>query len=201
MKRSPAFPLVVSGPSGVGKTSLVACLLEREPACTRSLSVTTRGMRAGERAGASYRFVGEEQFLDLQASGELIESARYNGAWYGTPRRWMEERLAEGRCVVLNIEVQGGLQIRERYPEAVLVFVLPPSWEHLRARLTGRGTDDVGSVEQRLRRAHEELREVGHYGYVVVNDDLDRCSGDLVAIVRTERNRRLGWPTLSSAGT
>lgn len=200
MKRSPAFPLVLSGPSGVGKTSLVARLLACEPACVRSLSATTRPMRPGERDGESYRFVTEEQFLQMRASGELIESARYNGAWYGTPREWLEERLREGRCVVLNIEVQGGLQIRARFPEAILAFVVPPSWEQLRNRLEGRGTDTAESMEQRLRRAHEELREIGKYDYVVVNDELERCAGNLAAIVRTERSRRMGWPCGPPAG-
>jgi guanylate kinase len=127
----------------------------------------------------------------MRASEELAESAQYNGAWYGTPRRPLEDRLAEGRCVVLNIEVQGGLQVRERYPDAVLLFVLPPSWERLRERLTGRGTDTPEAIEARIRRAHEELREITHYPYVVVNDELERCAGDLIAIVRSEK-RRIG---------
>jgi len=185
-----AFAVVVSGPSGVGKTSLVRILLELDPRCVRSVSATTRPRRLDERDGESYFFMGEEQFLRMRAQGELVESARYHGAWYGTPKSFLKANTQAGRSVVLNIEVQGGLQLREQDPEAVLIFVLPPSWDELRRRLLGRGTETPEAVEERIRRGHEECGLIERYDYVVVNDVLGRCAADLAAIVRAERCRR-----------
>ncbi|MBD3162771.1 MAG: guanylate kinase [Candidatus Eisenbacteria bacterium] len=183
------FPLVVSGPSGVGKTSLVDRLLALDRGTVRAITATTRPKREGEIEGESYHFFSEERFLQLRDRGEVVESARYNDAWYGTPRADLERNLAAGRCVVLNIEVQGAVQIRTRYPEAVLVFAIPPSWEALRDRLVRRGTDTPEAIEARIRRGREEMEEIDRYDYVVVNDDLERCAGDLAAIVRAERRR------------
>jgi guanylate kinase len=199
--RKVGFPLVVSGPSGVGKTSLVDHLLKGDRRCVRSISSTTRPIRAGEVDGESYCFVDEEQFLQLRDRHGFAESARYNGAWYGTPKAALDARLATGSCVVLNIEVVGGLQIREHYPEAVLVFVLPPSWEELRRRLLGRGTDAMEVVEARIRRAREEVESIDRYDYVIINDDLARCAGDLAAVVRAERRSvpRLSGPPATKA--
>ena len=187
--KATGFPLVVSGPSGVGKTSVVDCLLKVDKRCVRSVSSTTRAMRAGEVDGESYSFVSEEQFLQLRERDGFAESARYNESWYGTPKTALDAKLASGYCVVLNIEVVGGLQIRDHYPEAVLVFVLPPSWEELRRRLLGRKTDTIDVVEARIRRAREEVQIAGRYDYVIINDDLARCADDLAAIVRAERRR------------
>ncbi|MDM7914228.1 MAG: guanylate kinase [Candidatus Eisenbacteria bacterium] len=197
----PGFPLVVSGPSGVGKTSLVQHLLEIDERCVRSISVTTRPQRAGESDCDSYFFLDEERFLQMREKGELAESAIYGGFWYGTPRRVMEESLRAGRVVVLNIEVQGGAQIRSLYADAVLVFVLPPSWDDLERRLLGRGTESPEVAARRIERAREELLAIHAYDYVVVNDDLQRCAADLHAIVRAERRRtrRLYPPDASPA--
>jgi guanylate kinase len=158
-------------------------------------------MRAGEVDGESYSFVSEEQFLQLREQDGLAESARYNESWYGTPKAALDAKLASGYCVVLNIEVVGGLQIRDHYPEAVLVFVVPPSWEELRRRLLGRKTDTIEVVEARIRRAREEIQVAGRYDYVIINDDLNRCAADLAAIVRAERRRvmRLGGPPAAEA--
>ena len=187
--REVGFPLVVSGPSGVGKTSLVDILLRTIPRCMRSVSSTTRSIRAGEVDGGSYSFVTEEQFLQLRDRDGFAESARYNKAWYGTPKAPLDAKLAGGSCVVLNIEVDGGLQIHDRYADAVLVFVLPPSWEELRRRLLGRQTDTIEVVEARIQRAREEVQVIDRYDYVIINDDLDRCAQDLAAIVRAERRK------------
>ncbi len=184
------FPIVVSGPSGVGKTSIVDRLLELDPQCVRSISATTRPPRGGERDGESYFFVPEEQFLQMRERGDLVESAVYREYWYGTPKAFLKSRLDAGHSVVLNIEVQGGLQVKRHDSGSVLVFVLPPSWEELRRRLTSRGTDTRESIDGRIRRGVEELEMVRDYDFVIVNDDLNRCVADLTAIVRAERRRR-----------
>lgn len=186
----PAFPIVISGPSGVGKTSLVDRLLLLDRRCIRSVSATTRAPREREKDGESYFFVGEAEFLERRSRGDLAESAVYNGAWYGTPRSFLEGKVAGGLCVILTIEVQGGMQVRSIYPEAVLVFVVPPSWEELAHRLLSRGTEDASAVDKRIRRGREETAELLAYDYVVVNDSLDRCAENLAAIVRAERRRR-----------
>jgi guanylate kinase len=188
-RKEAAFPVVVSGPSGVGKTSLVDRLLLQDPRCIRSVSATTRPPRGDEVDGRSYFFVSDQRFRELEEKGDLAELAVYNGAWYGTPKAFLEAKVASGLSVVLNIEVQGGLQVRRHYPNAVLIFVLPPSWEDLRARLLGRGTDTPEAVDGRIRRAHEELCEIERYDYVIVNDLLDSCVADLSAILRAERRR------------
>jgi guanylate kinase len=189
IEKDVGFPLVVSGPSGVGKTSLVDRLLASTPRCVRSVSSTTRPIRTGEIDGESYSFVKQEQFLQLRERDGFAESARYNEAWYGTPKAPLDAKLAGGSCVVLNIEVDGGLQIKDRYPHAVLVFVLPPSWEDLRRRLLGRGTDTLEVIDARIRRAREEVQFIDRYDYVIINDDLERCAQDLAAIVRAERRK------------
>lgn len=195
-RKEAAFPVVVSGPSGVGKTSLVDRLLLQDPRCIRSVSATTRAPRGDEVDGRSYFFVGDARFRELEEKGQLAESAIYNGSHYGTPKAFLESKISSGLSVVLNIEVQGGLQVRRHYPDAVLIFVLPPSWEDLRARLLGRGTDSPEAVEGRILRAHEELREIERYDYVIVNGLLDSCVADLAAILRAERRRvsRLSAP-------
>lgn len=185
-----AFPIVISGPSGVGKTTVVDGLLARDSRCVRSVSATTRTPRSDEADGKSYFFLAKERFLQMRESGELAESAIYRDHWYGTPKSFLREKIAEGKCVVLNIEVQGGAQVRASDPGALLVFVLPPSWEELRRRLTRRGTDAAEAIEARIRRGHEEVGFIGDYDYVVINDDLDTCVADLAAIVRGERRRR-----------
>jgi len=188
--REPAFPIVVSGPSGVGKTVLCKGLLDRLPEITcRSISTTTRSIRPGEVEGVSYRFVSEGDFLASRDAGELAEWAEVHGRYYGTPKSFLDERLAASQSVVLNIDVQGGVSIQNCYPDAVLIFVLPPSWDVLAERLSRRGTDSRSSVEARLNRARAEVEYCPRYGYVVVNDDLDRAVSDLVAIVTAERLR------------
>lgn len=191
-----AFPIVISGPSGVGKTSVVDRLLRLDRRCTRSVSVTTRPPRADERDGESYIFVTGPRFEETRAAGALAESAIYNGYWYGTPKSFLDGKLAAGLSVVLNIEVQGGAQVRANYPDAVLIFVIPPSWEDLRHRLLGRRTEGPDAVEARIRRGHEEMLFAKEYDYVAVNDDVDRCAEEIAAIVRAERRRtsRLATP-------
>lgn len=183
------FPLVVSGPSGVGKTVLCRAILDQIPQSERSISATTRERREGEVDGESYFFYSPARFAAEVESGGMAEWAEVHGRLYGTPRAWLDRRLAASVTVVLNIDVQGGLAIRRAYPDCVLVFLLPPSVEVLRARLEGRATDGQPEVERRLKRAIEEMKVVDQYDYVVVNGELEAAGADLLSIVRAERSR------------
>jgi guanylate kinase len=163
---------VITGPSGVGKGTLIRTLLERVPDLELAVSATTRAPRPGEVDGVDYHFLSDDEFERRVQAGAFVEHARYSGRRYGTLRSELEQRLAGGHPVVLEIEVQGARQIRERMPEAVQIFIAPPSEEALRARLIGRGTDDPEQVAARLDTAREELRAQGEFGHVVINDRL-----------------------------
>jgi guanylate kinase len=175
---------VITGPSGVGKGTLIRGLRERLPELELSVSATTRQPRPGEHDGVDYHFLTPDQFERQVASGDFVEHAEYSGNRYGTLRRELERPLADGRPVVLEIEVQGARQIRETMPEAVQVFIAPPSSEALRARLVGRGTDAPEQVDDRLRTAEQELEAQPEFGHVVVNDRLEQATDELVAIVQ-----------------
>lgn len=184
-----AFPFVVSGPSGVGKTELCAALLERLEASARSISATTRPRRPGEVDGESYFFYGSEQFAREREGTGMAEWAEVHGHLYGTPKVWLDAQLARGTTVVLNIDVQGGMKIRARYPEAVLVFLLPPSIEELERRLRGRQTDREEDIQRRLNRALNEMQMLDQYDYAVVNADRAAAVEELLSIARAERAR------------
>ena len=175
---------VITGPSGVGKGTLIRTLLERVPELELAVSATTRRPRPGEVDGVDYHFLTDDEFERRVQAGEFVEHARYSGRRYGTLRSELEQRLAGGHPVVLEIEVQGARQIRERMPEAVQIFIAPPSEEALRARLIGRGTDDPEQVAARLDTAREELRAQGEFGHVVINDRLLDASDALEQCVR-----------------
>src|SRR5918912_1954984 len=172
--------LVVTGPSGVGKGTLIKRLRERMPQFELSISATTRKPRPGEVDGRDYHFLSLEEFERRLARGEFLEHAVYAGNMYGTPRSELERARAAGKDVVLEIEVQGARQVREALPEALQVFIAPPSDEALRERLEGRSTDSPEEIERRLTRAREELAAREEFGKVIVNDDLDRAVGELV---------------------
>jgi guanylate kinase len=174
---------VITGPSGVGKGTLIRGLMERLPQLQLSVSATTRGPRPGEENGVHYHFLTREQFDQRVAEGDFVEHADYAGRSYGTLRSELEERVRAGVPVVLEIEVQGARQVRQAMPEAVQVFIAPPSLQALRARLVGRGTDDQTEVERRLRVAEEELLAQPEFAHVVVNDRLDEALERLVDIV------------------
>jgi guanylate kinase len=182
---------VITGPSGVGKGTLIRGLLERVPGLELSVSATTRPPRPGERDGVDYHFLSDEEFDRRVANGEFVEHARYSGHQYGTLRSELERRMAEAAGVVLEIEVQGARQIRAAMAEAVQVFIAPPSVEALRARLVGRGTDAPADVEARLATALEELQAEKEFEYVVVNDRLEQATEELAEIVRRELARSL----------
>lgn len=184
-----AFPIVVSGPSGVGKTTLVEALVKKVPRLTRSVSVTSRPPRKGEVEGKAYFFVDERRFRKLEKDG-LIEWAVVHGSRYGTPKRFVEETLEKGVDVVLNIDVQGARQVKKCFPDAVMVFILPPTFEVLEQRIRRRAADLAHDITTRLDNARAELRALPEYDYVVVNDKLRDALAALAAIVASERSRR-----------
>jgi guanylate kinase len=174
---------VITGPSGVGKGTLIRGLRERIPGLELSVSATTRAPRPGESDGIDYHFLGPDEFDRRVRAGEFVEHATYSGRRYGTLRSELERRLSAGQPVVLEIEVQGARQVREAIPDAVPVFIAPPSAEALRARLIGRGTDDPEQIEERLRTAERELEARPEFAHVVVNDRLEHATDELAGIV------------------
>jgi guanylate kinase len=175
---------VITGPSGVGKGTLIRTLLERVPELELATSATTRRPRLGETHGVDYYFLDDDEFDRRVAAGDFVEHASYSGSRYGTLRSELEQRLRRGAPVVLEIEVQGARQIAQTMPEAVRIFIRPPSEEALRTRLIGRGTDASTDVEQRLATAAEELRAQDEFSHVVVNDRLEDAVAALEEVVR-----------------
>ena len=185
--------LVISGPSGAGKSTVVFKAIEgREDICF-STSVTTRSPRPGEVDGREYFFVNFERFREMVENDELLEHAEYVANRYGTPRAYVEQRMSEGMNVLLDIEVQGARQVRKKMPEAVLIFIAPPSIEELERRLRGRGTDTEAAIEGRLIRARQEFQEADFYDYLIVNDDVEKAANKLNAIIEAEHCRFADW--------
>ena len=178
---------VVSGFSGSGKGTIMKALLKKYDNYALSISATTRSPREGERNGREYFFKTKEEFQRLIEEDQLIEYAQYVENYYGTPREYVERCLDEGKDVILEIEVQGARKIKEKIPEAVLIFVTPPSAKELRARLVGRGTESMKVIESRLNRANEEAVVMPDYDYLLVNDDLEQCVEDMHGIIQAER--------------
>ncbi len=181
--------VVVSGFSGVGKGTLMKALTERYGYYALSVSATTRPPREGEEDGREYFFRTKEEFEKLIADGRLIEYACYCGNYYGTPREYVEDQMEQGRDVILEIEQQGALKIREKYPDALLLFVMPPDAETLVARLEGRGTEPKDMIDKRLRRAVEEAGKIEEYDYMVINDDLDRSVEEVHRLIDGQHNK------------
>ena len=178
---------IVSAPSGAGKTSLVNALLEREPDLELSVSFTTRAPRPGEQDGREYHFISRDAFLRMSGQGDFLESAEVHGNLYGTSQAWIETRTREGRDILLEIDWQGAQQVRRLVRRAVSVFILPPSLDILRKRLTTRGQDTSAVIERRLANAREEIAHVEEFDYVIINQNFDVAVVDLVSIVRATR--------------
>ena len=181
--------LVVSGPSGVGKSTVIRKLMDRRGNMEFSVSATTRAPRPGEVDGKDYYFVTRERFMEMVEHGDLLEHAEFVGNCYGTPRAPVEAKLAEGICVVLDIEVQGAEQVKTQMPRALTVFLAPPSLEDLERRLRGRGTESEETILSRLERARQELPLAERYDHTVINDDADRAALELGDILSRWENK------------
>ncbi|MBP3477668.1 MAG: guanylate kinase [Lachnospiraceae bacterium] len=183
--------IVVSGFSGAGKGTLMKKLVQEYDNYALSISATTRNPRPGEENGREYFFLKKEEFKQKIAENGLIEYARYCDNYYGTPRAYVEKQLADGKDVILEIEIQGALKVKKQYPDALLLFVMPPSAEELRRRLEGRGTETQDVIDKRMHRAREEAEGIEEYEYIVVNDDLDVCVRELHEIITAAHNTPL----------
>lgn len=181
--------VVVSGFSGAGKGTIMKGLMSAySEKYSLSVSATTRDPRPGEEHGVHYYFVSNEEFESMIANDELIEYAGYVNHYYGTPKKYVEEQLAAGKCVILEIEMQGGFKVKEKFPETAMMFVSAPSAEELRNRLIGRGTETPEVIQARLKRAYEESMEMDKYDYLVINDELSCCIDCLNEMLMNERN-------------
>ena len=181
--------MVISGFSGAGKGTLVKKLLSEYDNYALSISATTRAPREGETDGKEYFFVSKEQFEKMRDEQKLIEYAQYVNNYYGTPKEYVEQKMAEGKDVILEIEIQGALKVKKRFPDALLLFVTPPSAEELRRRLVGRGTETLEVINARLARAAEEASGMEAYDYLLINDDLDRCVEEMHQLIQLQHRK------------
>ena len=181
--------VVVSGFSGAGKGTLMKELLKRYDNYALSISATTRAPREGETDGKEYFFVTKEQFEKMRDERKLIEYAQYVNNYYGTPKEYVDQKMAEGKDLILEIEIQGALKVKKRFPDALLLFVTPPSAEELRRRLVGRGTETLEVINARLARAAEEASGMEAYDYLLINDDLDRCVEEMHQLIQLQHRK------------
>lgn len=185
------FLVVISGPSGGGKGTVVRRVRERMPALALSISATTRPPRAGEEDGREYYFLDRDAFEEMVAREEMLEYTTYCGNYYGTPKKEAKRILASGKNMILEIEVDGAAQVKRLYPDAVSIMLIPPTIEEMRQRLLGRGTESIETVEKRLARAAEEIQLASGYDYVVINqrDAIETCAAQICEIIRAESAR------------
>ena len=187
--KSKGLLIVFSGPSGAGKDTILRKLLEKNPNIRLSVSATTRQPRQGEVQGSDYFFVDKNEFARMVQQNEMIESAEYCGNFYGTPRKPIDGWLANGDDVILEIEVQGGSQIKNKCPDSVSVFILPPSFAVLEQRLKDRKTESEEAVQKRLETARKEILEAVHYDYAVINDTVDHAVDEIIHIICAEKHK------------
>lgn len=177
---------IISAPSGAGKTSLVKALLQITPDLSLSISHTSRAPRANEVNGHDYHFISKDDFKQMRANGEFLESAEVYGNFYGTSQKWINETIGSGRDILLEIDCQGAQQVHRLFPQAISIFILPPSLETLAARLRTRGQDNAEIIQRRLSAIQEEVSHVSEFNYVIINNELEEALQDLAGIVRTE---------------
>ena len=180
---------IISGPSGVGKSTILHALMEKRKNLYFSVSATTRDPRPGEEDGVHYHFLNADTFKEWIARDEFLEHAEFVGNYYGTPKRFVDEAMDRGEDVILDIEVQGAMQVSEKRPETVRVFIAPPSWEELERRLTGRGTDSPEKIQKRLQRAREDAATASVYDYFIINDTVEHAVYELDAVMTAEHCR------------
>lgn len=186
--------IVVSGPSGTGKSTIVNTVLDTCNDLSFSVSATTRQQREGETEGVDYFFVTKERFQQMIDNNELLEHAEYVGNYYGTPRKAVLDKIENGSSILLDIEVQGAEQVKDQFPEAVTMFVIPPSWEELERRLVNRGTDSIEKIQARLKQAKSEIEKIENYDYIIVNDVLETAISEVISIIATQNykyNKRI----------
>lgn len=190
MTKTTGCLFIISAPSGAGKTSLVRALLQSNQNLSLSISHTTRAPRSGEINGRDYHFVSLETFRQMLLNGEFVESAEVYGNLYGTSQKWINGAIASGQDILLEIDCQGAMQIRQIFPESISIFILPPSVDALAARLKTRAQDDPDIIQKRLAAAREEVSHIIEFDYAIINDKLDEALNDLISVVRAERLKR-----------
>lgn len=190
MTKTTGCLFIISAPSGAGKTSLVRALLQSNLNLSLSISHTTRPPRSGEINGRDYHFVSLETFRQMLRNGEFVESAEVYGNLYGTSQKWINGAIASGQDILLEIDCQGAIQIRQIFPESISIFILPPSADALAARLKTRAQDDPGIIQKRLAAAREEVSHIIEFDYAIINDKLEEALNDLISVVRAERLKR-----------
>ena len=178
---------IISGPSGSGKDTLIVRLLEKLPELRFSISSITRGMREGEKQGEKYNFISREKFEDMINNDELLEYNTYVGNYYGTPKAPVVKAIEDGYDMIIEVDVNGAAQKREKLADAVSIFIMPPSYEELKARLSGRGTETEELIDRRMNSALGEIRRASEYDYIVVNDDIDTAVNDIMSVILSQR--------------
>jgi guanylate kinase len=189
LQRDEGILFILSGPSGVGKDTILRRVIPRLSLIRTSISITTREPRPHEKEGIDYFFVTNEKFATMLEQGDMLEHAAVHGHFYGTPRSWVEEELNKGMDVILEIDVQGALQVRREFPGAILLFLAPPSWDELERRLRRRKTEDELTIHKRLENARHEMERIENYEYLVINDKLDEAVRDVESVIIAERLR------------
>lgn len=186
---NPGLLIVVSGPAGVGKGTVVSAARERNKDIVFSVSATSRSPRPGEKDGENYFFVSRERFLEMIREDALLEWVEYCGNYYGTPKMYVEQELKKGHVVLLEIEVEGAHNVKKQYPDCISVFITPPTLEELRQRITKRGTEPPEVIEKRMKRAQEEMEHLEKYDYIIINESVEESARQLLEIIEKERNR------------